>query len=77
MIHSLCLLWVSMTEKLNGFVRYYCANNKALGILEPGQSKPGSADVYVENCPQASSWWYNWDGDPTCSRLSAIAQCSF
>ena len=60
-------------KRLNGQVRYFYANNKAFGILEPGQSKPGSADVYVEGCPQASSWWYNWDGDPTCSRLSAIS----
>ena len=60
--------------KLNGMLRYFSANNKAFGILEPGQSKPGSADVYDKNCPQASSWWYNWDGDPTCSRLSAISQ---
>jgi len=60
--------------KLNGMLRYFSANNKAFGILEPGQSKPGSADVYVEGCPQASSWWYNFDGDPTCSRLSAISQ---
>ena len=64
--------------RLNGFVRYYSANNKALGILEPGQSKPGSADVYVKNCPQASDYFYgtqSWQsGDPTCSRLSAIAQ---
>jgi outer membrane receptor protein involved in Fe transport len=59
--------------RLNGFVRYYSSNNKAFGILEPGQSKPGSADVYVKNCPEASSWWYNFDGDPTCSRLSAIS----
>jgi len=60
--------------KLNGMLRYFSANNKAFGILEPGQSKPGSADVYDKNCPQASSWWYNFDGDPTCSRLSAISQ---
>ena len=64
--------------RLNGFLRYYSANNKAYGILEPGQSKPGSADVYVENCPQASDYFYgtaSWQsGDPTCSRLSAIAQ---
>ena len=59
--------------KLTGSLRYVNFNNKAYGILEPGQSKPGSADVYVEGCPQASSWWYNWDGDPTCSRLSAIS----
>ena len=39
--------------KMTGMLRYYSANNKAFGILEPGQSKPGSADVYVENCPQA------------------------
>ena len=58
---------------LTGSLRYVNFNNKAFGILEPGQSKPGSADVYVEGCPQASSWWYNWDGDPTCSRLSAIS----
>ena len=58
---------------LTGSLRYVNFNNKAYGILEPGQSKPGSADVYVEGCPQASSWWYNWDGDPTCSRLSAIS----
>ena len=59
--------------KLTGSLRYINFNNKAFGILEPGQSKPGSADVYVEGCPQASSWWYNWDGDPTCARLSAIS----
>ena len=59
--------------KLTGSLRYVNFNNKAYGILEPGQSKPGSADVYVADCPQASSWWYNWDGDPTCSRLSAIS----
>ena len=41
--------------------------------MEPGQSKPGSADVYVEGCPQATSWFYNFDGDPTCARLSAIS----
>ena len=55
--------------KLTGSLRYINFNNKAFGILEPGQSKPGSADVYVEGCPQASSWWYNWDGDPTCARF--------
>jgi iron complex outermembrane receptor protein len=64
--------------RLKGNVRYYFANNKAFGILEPGQSKPGSADVYVEDCPQASDYFYgelSWQsGDPTCSRLSAIAQ---
>ena len=59
--------------KLTGSLRYMNVNNKAYGILEPGQSKPGSADVYVADCPQASSWWYNWDGDPTCARLSAIS----
>ena len=59
--------------KLKASFRYFNVTNKAYGILEPGQSKPGSADVYVEGCPQASSWWYNWDGDPTCSRLSAIS----
>ena len=59
--------------KLTGSLRYINFNNKAYGILEPGQSKPGSADVYVADCPQASSWWYNWDGDPTCARLSAIS----
>jgi iron complex outermembrane receptor protein len=55
--------------RLNGFVRYYSANNKAFGILEPGQSKPGSADVYVKNCPQASDYFYG----ASCERLSAIA----
>jgi len=64
--------------RLSGNLRYYFANNKAFGILEPGQSKPGSADVYVEDCPQASDYFYgelSWQsGDPTCSRLSAIAQ---
>jgi len=65
--------------RLNGNLRYYAANNKAFGILEPGQSKPGSADVYVKNCPQASDYFYgdlkSWQsGEPTCSRLSAIAQ---
>lgn len=59
--------------KFTGSLRYMHVTNKAFGILEPGQSKPGSADVYVPDCPQASSWWYNWDGDPTCSRLSAIS----
>jgi len=63
---------------MTGMLRYYSANNKAFGILEPGQSKPGSADVFVENCPQASDYFYgtlSWQsGDPTCSRLSAIAQ---
>ena len=59
--------------KLTGSLRYVNFNNKAYGILEPGQSKPGSADVYVEGCPQATSWFYNFDGDPTCSRLSAIS----
>ena len=59
--------------KLKASFRYFNVNNKAYGILEPGQSKPGSADVYVADCPQASSWWYNFDGDPTCSRLSAIS----
>ena len=59
--------------KLTGNLRYVNFNNKAYGILEPGQSKPGSADVYVEGCPQATSWFYNFDGDPTCSRLSAIS----
>jgi iron complex outermembrane receptor protein len=59
--------------KFTGSLRYMHVTNKAFGILEPGQSKPGSADVYVPDCPQASSWWYNFDGDPTCSRLSAIS----
>ena len=58
--------------RLNGFVRYYSANNKAFGILEPGQSKPGSADVYVKNCPQASSYFYG----SSCERLSAIANAN-
>ena len=58
---------------LTGSIRYIEFNNKAFGILEPGQSKPGSADVYVEGCPPATSWFYNFDGDPTCSRLSAIS----
>ena len=67
-----------MEASLTGSLRYVNFNNKAYGILEPGQSKPGSADVYVEGCPQASSWWYNWDGDPTCSRLRRnIFVCSF
>ena len=55
--------------KLSGYVRYYSANNKAFGILEPGQSKPGSADVFVKNCPQASDYFYG----ASCERLSAIA----
>ena len=59
--------------KLTGSLRYINFNNKAFGILEPGQSKPGSADVYVEGCPKATSWFYNFDGDPTCSRLDAIS----
>ena len=59
--------------KFKASLRYFNVSNKAYGILEPGQSKPGSADVYVVDCPQASSWWYNWDGDPTCARLSAIS----
>ena len=58
---------------LTGSIRYMEFNNKAFGILEPGQSKPGSADVFVEGCPPATSWFYNFDGDPTCSRLSAIS----
>ena len=58
---------------LTGSLRYINFNNKAYGILEPGQSKPGSADVYVEGCPPATSWFYNFDGDPTCARLSAIS----
>ena len=59
--------------KLTGSLRYINFNNKAFGILEPGQSKPGSADVYVEGCPQATGWFYNFEGDPTCSRLDAIS----
>ena len=55
--------------RLNGFLRHYSANNKAFGILEPGQSKPGSADVYDKNCPQASDYFYG----ASCERLSAIA----
>jgi outer membrane receptor protein involved in Fe transport len=58
---------------LTGSLRYRNFNNKAYGILEPGQSKPGSADVYVPGCPRASGWFYNFEGDPTCSRLSAIS----
>ena len=40
--------------------------------MEPGQSKPGSADVYVKNCPQASSYFYG----SSCERLSAIANAN-
>ena len=65
--------WFNNGGKLTGSLRYINFNNKAFGILEPGQSKPGSADVYVEGCPQATSWFYNFDGDPTCSRLDAIS----
>ena len=42
--------------KLTGSLRYVNFNNKAYGILEPGQCKPGSADVYVADCPQGSRW---------------------
>ena len=54
---------------LNGFIRYFSANNKAFGILEPGQSKPGSADVYDPGCAQPTGWFY----DSGCERLSAIS----
>lgn len=55
--------------RLNGHLRYYAANNKAFGILEPGQSKPGSADVYTKNCPAPSDWFYGQG----CQRLTAIS----
>ncbi len=55
--------------KLNGMLRYFSANNKAFGILEPGQSKPGSADVYNPGCAQPTSWFYG----SGCERLSAIS----
>ena len=55
--------------KLNGMLRYFSANNKAFGILEPGQSKPGSADVYNPNCAQPTGWFYG----SGCERLSAIS----
>jgi outer membrane receptor protein involved in Fe transport len=58
---------------LSGNLRYFRADNKAYGILEPGQSKPGSADVYDKYCPSPQSWFYNFDPSPTCSRLSAIS----
>ena len=58
---------------LTGSLRFFRTDYKAFGISEPGQSKPGSADVYVKDCPQAVSWWYNWDGLPTCARLDAIS----
>jgi outer membrane receptor protein involved in Fe transport len=55
--------------KLNGMLRYFSANNKAFGILEPGQSKPGSADVYNPGCAQPTGWFYG----SGCERLSAIS----
>ncbi len=55
--------------KLNGTLRYYSANNKAFGILEPGQSKPGSADVHNPACAQPTGWFYG----AGCERLSAIS----
>jgi outer membrane receptor protein involved in Fe transport len=55
--------------KLNGMLRYFSANNKAFGILEPGQSKPGSADVYDPGCAQPTGWFYG----SGCERLSAIS----
>jgi len=58
---------------LSGYIRFFEQTRDDLGIKEPGQDKPGNADVFVANCPTASSYWYNFDGDPTCSRLSAIA----
>jgi outer membrane receptor protein involved in Fe transport len=58
---------------LSGNLRYFRADNKAYGILEPGQSKPGSADVYDKYCPSPQSWFYNFDPSPTCSRLTAIS----
>jgi outer membrane receptor protein involved in Fe transport len=57
---------------LSGMVRFFEHTRDDFGIKEPGQDKPGNADVYVSDCPMASSYWYNFDGDPTCSRLSAI-----
>jgi len=54
---------------LDGFIRYFSANNKAFGILEPGQSKPGSADVYDPGCAQPTGWFYG----SGCERLSAIS----
>jgi hypothetical protein len=57
---------------LSGLIRFFEHTRDDFGIKEPGQDKPGNADVYVSDCPMASSYWYNFDGDPTCSRLSAI-----
>ena len=58
---------------LSGYVRYLSTVRDDFGIKEPGQDKPGNADVYVPNCPAASDYFYNFAGDPTCARLSAIA----
>ena len=61
---------------LTGMIRYYQTVRDDFGIKEPGQDKPGNADVYVPNCLSSgttASFWYNWDGQPTCARLAGIA----
>jgi len=45
--------------KLTGMLRYSVRTIKHLVFLEPGQSKPGSADVYVPGCAQPS-WMVLW-----------------
>ena len=54
---------------LTGSLRFFRTDYKSFGIVEPGQSKPGSADVYVKDCPQANSWFYG----ESCQRLGAIS----
>jgi iron complex outermembrane receptor protein len=58
---------------ISGHIRYFEHTRDDFGIKEPGQDKPGNADVYVEGCPAATEYFYNFAGNPTCSRLSAIA----
>ena len=54
---------------LTGSFRYFKTNYETFGILEPGQSKPGSADVYVPGCTPSTSYYYG----ESCQRLGAIA----
>ena len=39
---------------LSGHIRFFEQTRDDFGIKEPGQDKPGNADVYVANCPSAS-----------------------
>ena len=54
---------------LTGSFRYFKTNYETIGILEPGQSKPGSADVYDPNCTPSNSYYYG----ESCQRLGAIS----